>query len=216
VVRSSILLACLLCGCGFRAFEGSDGGGGPPPGSDGGGGPPPGSDGGGMIPNPGGNGPGPLGALPPGYCCSDDKQCSHRRCTRFGTGPSICSGFCQVDEECTGFNSQMRCDPNTAQCSPMSTPYSCLDPQTYQYGTLATGACCSRGTATSGQECKGGLCISTGNQANPYYCSQGCTNGETCPPGYSCFSAANGYASDIRDCWVTQSIADDTYTYSCQ
>jgi hypothetical protein len=83
----------------------------------------------------------------------------------------------------------------------------CRPADQYQYGTKAIGTCCSHGFSMAGQECLGGLCESTGNEANPFYCTQGCDSSAPCPGAYSCFA---GF------CWITQTVSDNTYMYMCQ
>lgn len=135
----------------------------------------------------GGTGPGPLGALPAGFCCASNDQCRSRRCITVGTGqPYFCTDECQNDGVCNTWGGLFRCDmPSNNDCVPVNNTYTCLDPATYNYGTKPTGACCGSGSPRSGQECLGGLCNATGPSSNPFFCTQGCSAG-TCPIGYTC------------------------------
>src|SRR6184192_1839215 len=44
-------------------------------------------------------GPGPLGALPAGFCCTSNQQCRSRSCI----GNGYCSDQCRGDNDCTGW-----------------------------------------------------------------------------------------------------------------
>jgi hypothetical protein len=132
----------------------------------------------------GGTGPGPLGALPAGFCCTADLECRSRRCFQVGTGPKFCSDECRSDDVCNTWGGAFVCEMTQGECLPAQQTYSCLDPSTYNYGTKPTGACCATGPR-SGQECQGGLCYATGPSANPFFCTQGCDPG-SCPIGYIC------------------------------
>jgi hypothetical protein len=201
-------LVILLTGCGFRPTGGSDGGVQDLAGADLFGvdlagvdiAMPPGDLAG------GGTGPGPLGALPAGFCCNTNEECRSRSCTSTGGGPKICSDDCREDGVCTAWGAAMRCDMTSDRCVPSATPYTCLQASSYAYGGRPIGACCAHGFYKAGQECLGGLCLSTGNSANPYYCTQGCNANTPCPGGYSCF---------IGFCWISQTIGDNNYVYSC-
>jgi hypothetical protein len=200
------LVVLALAGCGFRGLP-SDGDSGFPPGAD-----LAGLD---LSQMQAGTGPGPLGALPPGACCSGLEQCAGRRCGSLGTGPYFCTEYCQFDDECNWFNPLYHCDTATSLCMPLNDPYECTDPSKYHYGTTPTGGCCAPGP-TANQPCAGGVCVSTGNSVNPFYCTQGCGPGETCPSGYVCFSNANGFSSDLRQCWHAATTTDPNATYTCQ
>ena len=148
----------------------------------------------------GGSGPGPLGALPAGFCCSSAAECRSRICE---TGH--CSDECQGNSDCTGWASTLTCDTGAGRCVAPGG-FTCLAQSTFQYGTKANGACCANGFNTAGAECLGGLCQATGADANPFYCTQGCDATTHCPGGYSC---AAGF------CWITQTLTDQTFTYTC-
>jgi hypothetical protein len=207
----AVVLAVLLAGCGFHdvrtSGDGSLAGDGPLAGD--------GSTAGDFA-QTGGNdfamgpgGPGPLGALPPGYCCQNAEQCSGRRCTG-----GYCSTFCGADSDCTDATTQLHCDTANSVCVPAAAPFTCLDPATYHPGALATGTCCS-GSLHSNEQCNGGLCISTGLDTNPYYCSQGCDVTTPCPTGYTCFGRDNGFITDLRNCWKDPTATDQTAAISC-
>jgi hypothetical protein len=149
-------------------------------------------------------GPGPLGALPAGYCCQNDQECRSRDCVNAGSF-RYCSDLCDSDEVCNVWGAGFACDLPSQAC--VATGASCHPAADYQYGTAATGSCCAHGFATAGQECLGGICTSTGNSANPFYCTQGCDNLTHCPGGYSCLGGT---------CWITQTTGDPSYLYSCQ
>jgi hypothetical protein len=148
------------------------------------------------------SGPGPLGALPTGFCCTSDEQCRSRSCIG---NPGYCSDQCASDAVCTAWVPGFACNTSANTCQ--ITTGTCRPADQYQHGTKATGACCSHGFPTAGAECLGGLCQSTGNDANPFYCTQGCDQVSPCPGGYSCVLAF---------CWITQTVNDTTYMYMCQ
>jgi hypothetical protein len=154
-------------------------------------------------------GPGPLGALPTGYCCVNTTDCRSRRCIAVQLGTYFCSEFCERDTDCdTGFH----CDTAYNSCVP-SVGAGCIDPAVYNHGTLPTGACCAWD-----DDCLGGRCTRTGNAANPFYCTQGCSNNAIdtpCPSGFTCTSADNGYI-DLRFCQQSQALLDDNFLYTCQ
>jgi hypothetical protein len=156
------------------------------------------------LAQPATTGPGPLGALPAGFCCNSDAQCRSRHC--IGATPSYCSDSCRDDAVCTAWGPGFICDIGSDTCV-RSTASGCIDPGQYTYGSQAIGTCCSHGFPKAGQECLGGLCESTGNDANPFYCTQGCTVNNACPGGYSCFA---------NFCAITQSLGDPNYLYMCQ
>ena len=218
MARIGLLLVTLLAACGFQALSNGDGGADlVSPTSDLAGADfagvdfsgldfnvPPGAD---LSQPTGGTGPGPAGALPTGYCCAAEEQCRSRRCVQAGTGPYYCADDCSGNSACNAWGGAFTCDQTAGFCVPVNTPYTCLDPAGYQYGTKADGACCANGFAKAGQECLGGLCESTGDASNPFICTQGCNTASPCPPGYSCAA---------RFCWITQTLSDPTYKYTCQ
>jgi hypothetical protein len=185
-----------MCSCGFRGLGvGADSG---VPGSDGGAGDL--ASGAGDLAAPaGGNGPGPLGALPTGFCCAANEQCRSRQCFSFASGPYYCADFCDTTLQCSGFSTQFTCDPN-GSCAPINDSYSCLDGATYSYGSKPTGACCDGAAQRPGQECLGGWCLRTGATTDPFYCTQGCNNLTACPAGYTCHSLGPGLTMQGQ-CW---------------
>lgn len=155
----------------------------------------------------GGTGAGPLGALPTGFCCNANSDCRTRNCVSAGGGPKVCLDDCSTDALCTAWSSAFHCDQGSGFCAPVGASSTCLDPSGYHYGQKAIGACCASGFVKSGQECLGGLCEATGNDANPFYCTQACDASAPCPAPYEC---AAGF------CWIPQTISDPSFMYTCQ
>jgi hypothetical protein len=151
-------------------------------------------------------GPGPLGALPSGYCCTSDEECRSRVCIT-STSPSYCSDECRSDGICNVWGPGFACDLPSGRCMPTATPYSCHPADQYQHGDKPLGSCCVHGIPSAGQECLGGLCVTTGADGNPFYCTQGCDGTTPCPGGYDCF---------VGFCWISQTVSDPTYLYMCQ
>jgi hypothetical protein len=194
-----LVCALAFAGCGFQGFSGGDGGN-PPPGSD-------------LAGTTGGIGRGPLGALPAGFCCSSNEMCQSRRCINLGTGPYYCSPLCADDLDCNQYG-LFHCDTANQLCAPVNDPYTCVDESNYHYGSRPTGACCQPGNH-GGEPCQGGICISTGNPANPFYCTQGCNDKTPCPGGYTCYASPQ-FLTDLRNCWKDPTANDDTASISCQ
>jgi hypothetical protein len=151
----------------------------------------------------GGTGPGPLGALPAGFCCTGNEQCRNRLCMAIGGGPSYCADDCRSDTGCDAWGA-FRCDTNNSYCVPAAATYDCLPQAQYTYGTKPTGACCQAGFDKAGQECAGGLCYAQGPDSNPFFCTQGCDSNAPCPPGHFC----------NIDHWCSK--LDLNGTYTCQ
>lgn len=174
-----VALAVSVGGCGFRNIpgDGTDLGGGGGADLAGGGG--------------GGVGPGPVGALPAGYCCSRREECRSRRCISVGGGPSMCTDTdCESSAQCSVWGVALTCDATKGYTCQPTASTACLDASTYRYGAKPFGACCASGFYRAGEECEGGLCVSVGPGTNPYYCTQGCIPGvDRCPTGFSCGSA---------------------------
>jgi hypothetical protein len=148
------------------------------------------------------SGPGPLGALPTGFCCTRDEECRQRHCSTGG----YCTDDCYDDRICTAWSPSFECNQITSLCTLRTgLPLQCLDSATYLGGSLPTGSCCDGQAQHVGQECLGGSCITSGSAANPYYCTQGCGPAEPCPDGFTCVDAANGL-SDLRVCWFSSTI----------
>lgn len=147
----------------------------------------------------GGTGPGPLGALPAGYCCTKNEDCRVRICMN-----GYCTDECRVAADCMLYSSKMDCAGNGFCQS--TAGFTCLDPSGFHYGTAATGRCCNPGPP-SANYCEGGLCNSTGASQNPFYCTQGCLTSNDCPIGYLC---------SANFCWIAGSLNDPVnYTYTC-
>jgi hypothetical protein len=153
------------------------------------------------------SGPGPLGSLPAGFCCNTNEECRSRSCTSLAGGPKFCTDRCFSDDICNVWGGAFRCNTTTDACEPTGVGYSCVPAEQYQYGSKTIGTCCSHGFAKAGQECLGGLCNATGHSANPYYCTQGCNSNTPCPGGYTC---AAGF------CFITQTVTDLSYMYTCK
>jgi hypothetical protein len=132
-----------------------------------------------------GTGPGPLGALPTGYCCTSNEQCRARNCTSVAGSERMCFDDCQGDSTCEGIFSWFSCDDTKGMCRPIVDNNRCVPQVLFTTGTKPMGACC-RNTmdATSGTECAGGQCVSFRN--GPFFCSQVCGQGAACPAGYHC------------------------------
>jgi hypothetical protein len=146
-------------------------------------------------------GPGPLGALPTGYCCSANEQCRSRNCINLDTGPYYCADPCTAAAQCSGWSTSYGCDAQNMICYPVNSPYACLDGAAFSHGALPTGACCDGGAGpTLGADCAGGLCLHTGAASDPYYCSQGCNDATPCPSGYACHAAGITTGSPGQ-CW---------------
>jgi len=150
-------------------------------------------------------GPGPLGALPTGFCCSSNDDCRSRNCAGLFDPVHYCTDECDHDSLCSAWGGDFKCDVSgTGYCMAGSTPTTCLDPSLYHPGSKPIGACCQSGFDKSGQECLGGLCNSTGPTANPFYCTQGCDRDTPCPAPYVCNSAS------------FCSLPDPNAAYTCQ
>lgn len=155
----------------------------------------------------GGTGPGPLGALPAGFCCTQNAECASRLCAT-ESGVSFCTSVCDTDAVCSAYGGAFICDQGNGACLPSNpTNPVCVPADQYMYGTKAIGSCCSHGFPKAGQECLGGRCVATGADSNPFYCTQGCDSHTTCPTGYSC---------QDNFCWISQTIGDPTFVIQCQ
>ncbi len=137
------------------------------------------------TPSDGPTGPGPLGALPSGYCCTSDEECRFRRCVDTGAGGRMCLDLCSASRPlaCTRPGFAFTCDGTT--CQPPAG-FACLDPATFVRGTKTTGACCTDSAdGTTGHECEGNLCLAVGNA--PWFCTRRCDGGADCPSDYECY-----------------------------
>ena len=192
-----VLPVCALFACGFHRASMDDGGDVPPDQAD-----LAGSNGNmvvidgdmaltdGNMASAGGSGPGPLGALPAGFCCNTNDDCRSRNCAGLLLPVHYCTDECDHDSLCSTWGGNFTCDLNSGTCVTATTPATCLDPSLYHYGGKPIGSCCQSGFDKSGQECQGGLCNATGPSANPFYCTQGCDRNTPCPAPYVCNSAS--------------------------
>jgi hypothetical protein len=139
------------------------------------------------LPIDGPNGPGPLGALPSGYCCTGDDECRFRKCVDLGGGkmcldkcsasrPAVCRRA-TVDFACSTLGAEEYCQP--------AGSFACLDPATFVRGTKTTGGCCTdTGDGNTGSECEANLCLQIG--MNPWFCTRRCDGDPDCPSDHRC------------------------------
>ena len=142
------------------------------------------------------NGGGELGALPTGYCCTDDSECRYRHCATTSAG-KMCLDACHGTGVCDRTEGVFTCDEREGQdpnvqnyCQP-AAGFTCIDPKTFIHGTRASGECCDGlGSSDNGDECAGGHCTSVTLSSlpteNPYVCSQWCRSTKDCPSGMIC------------------------------
>jgi hypothetical protein len=143
----------------------------------------------GNVASTGGIGPGPLGALPAGFCCNSNADCRSRSCAGLFDPVHYCTDECDHNSLCSAYGGNFICDGNgTGYCATATTPATCVDPSLYHYGAKPIGSCCQSGFDKSGQECLGGLCVATGPSTNPFFCTQGCDRDTPCPASYVCNS----------------------------
>lgn len=136
-------------------------------------------------------GPGPFGALPTGYCCTNDEQCRQRHCLPSDAG-RMCFDECNAQAQgfCDRPFLDFRCDlgqPEYQQtCIPQEgEAFTCLPPSQFVAGTKAAGECCaSRPDNLHGQECASNLCIQ--KRDGPWACTRICEAGVDCPTDWSC------------------------------
>jgi hypothetical protein len=138
----------------------------------------------------GGQGPGPLGALPTGYCCASDDDCRNRNCIQL-KGASFCADSCQASVACASTIGTFVCVGATGldvgQCEPAADPFTCVAASSFRYGKKASGACCTPlYSGLNGLECMGGQCSSFGSTTNPWVCTNACSTSANCPGGYFC------------------------------
>lgn len=198
----------LTFGC--NALLGTDEGDEPPPGGeddaatstdptrDGSSAPPGASDGGLESGAPGnadgsnndGTGPGPLGALPFGYCCTKAEECRSRRCEAVGSGGKVCLDRCSTNDACTRTETTFVCTESTPPeqekwCRPSSASFTCIPASQFVHGTKKTGECCTpMFDGRNGLECQGGYCGALND--SPYMCNQWCNRTADCPGGWFC------------------------------
>ncbi len=163
-------------------------------------------------------GPGPLGALPTGYCCLGADECRSRRCISYGPSSSGCSDPCTFDSDCNGGPiSTMICDHTLMVCvAGPSTGGACLGEEAFTWGKKPTGTCCDATGATPGSDCEGGWCIYVGplGTSNPTFCTQGCDDASPCPTGFGC-KLQGGGANHPGVCVFTASLGDPNTPYGC-
>ncbi|WP_394827142.1 hypothetical protein [Pendulispora albinea] len=161
------------------------------------------SDGGGRpedASDPNGSGPGPLGALPSGYCCTSNEECRSRNCIELAggsAGQKMCADGCRSDDHCKGGPITSRCAGATTsqdgRCEPAASPAACIPADQFRYGVKELGVCCSpKSGQANGQECKSGLC-SLWNEMTRAMCDRVCTSIDDCPGGaFYCGPPENG------------------------
>ena len=104
-------------------------------------------------------GPGPLGALPAGFCCGSGAECRSRLCDIDGSGHRFCIESCLSSATCTEFSMTYFCDATVQRCRPKTFAYACTPTSQFLLGKKPTGACCNANAAHPGEECLGGWCI---------------------------------------------------------
>lgn len=141
---------------------------------------------------PGNLGPGPFGALPTGYCCSDDSECRNRHCVAVA-GTKMCLDVCSVDSTCTRRDLAFKCDsPSQFEdglCQPPTPTFTCIPQARFERGSRKVGECCAAtGDGNSGEECDGNSCIAKGinGDIGPFVCSHWCELTKDCPSGTVC------------------------------
>jgi hypothetical protein len=147
-------------------------------------------------------GPGPLGALPAGFCCGSGAECRSRQCDVDGAGHKICIESCISSATCTEFSMGYFCDATVQRCRPKTYAYICTPTTQFVLGHKPTGACCDAGAAHPGEECLGGWCVPATPGGNPAYCTQGCRADVDCPADYACDqpSAQCHHVSTVYSC----------------
>ena len=142
----------------------------------------------------GGNGPGPRGALPSGYCCTANDECRYRTCEVIA-GSRMCADSCYGNSSCTGLVAGFHCtgmNGTPGRCEPAGAT-ACIPAAQFRWGGKKIGACCdATGDARAGTECEGGRCISVGDVANPFVCTHPCTSGADCPGNWLCTVPPDG------------------------
>lgn len=144
---------------------------------------------------PPGNGPGPSGSLPSGYCCTDDAQCRDRHCASAAGGAGgarMCQDACHSDGICQSRNVMFKCSAanigSDGWCLP-AAGVTCIAQALYKRGTRQTGECCAAtGDGNAGEECDGNKCIALvkNDISGPFVCSQYCELTRDCPSGTIC------------------------------
>lgn len=145
-------------------------------------------------PADGPTGPGPLGALPSGYCCSSDDECRFRNCVETGNGGGkMCLDACSASRPfiCKRPDLDFTCASlGTSQfCQPLGS-FACLDAAQFVRGTKGTGSCCTAvDDGTMGRECEAHLCLALGT--DPWFCTRRCDGDNDCPSDYRCVPVAD-------------------------
>lgn len=142
-------------------------------------------------PPPPGFGAGPYGALPSGYCCTDDADCRNRRCEDLGGG-KMCLDACRANRVCQRPPElSWTCDTGGVPrgdgvCKP-SGAFTCIPAAKYELGSRVAGDCCTvTGDGWAGLECSGGRCVALGD--SPFVCTHTCVTPKDCPSGFICAS----------------------------
>lgn len=149
-------------------------------------------------------GPGFYGALPNGYCCTQDEDCRSRKCVD-SLGGRMCRDRCTSAEGCLDTAGPFTCDTNDL-CAPEAGT-TCVPANTYQRGTKKLGECClATHDGRAGNECEGGRCDAFGADENPYICSQACKSAADCPGPYMCIPGPY----DFKIC------VPEAKTYTCK
>jgi hypothetical protein len=145
-------------------------------------------------------GPGPLGALPSGYCCTSDAECRFRNCATIN-GTKMCADVCSsagtsgCDGDLPGFTCIGAGASTDGHCEPTGTAVACVPASKYVRGSKKLGACCTAlHTGKNGGECEGGHCSAFGNVNNPYICVNACTSTADCPGNFQCSDTGSGYS----------------------
>jgi len=183
----ALLAGALAAGCGDLKTA-SGGGAGTSSGGDG-------ADGGGNLPRetvPGGTGPGATGALPSGYCCTDDSQCRDRKCMASASGARMCMDACRSQSTCVRRDVTFTCDAGDIGDDGLCQPplgFQCIPQSRFQRGTRQVGECCqATGDGNAGEECDGNKCIAINKdgQNSPFVCTHRCELTKDCPSGTVC------------------------------
>lgn len=139
-------------------------------------------------------GPGAHGSLPSGYCCTADSDCRDRHCAEpVPGGGRMCLDACHQRSKCERPDLSFTCvqpAPGEAGwCEPAGAAVACIPQAKFQRGTRQVGECCAdTNDGTSGEECEGNKCLSSGvnDVDGPYVCSQRCETTKDCPSGTVC------------------------------
>lgn len=148
-------------------------------------------------------GPGFYGALPNGYCCTQNEDCRSRDCVD-GAGGRMCRERCTTADGCLDTAGPFTCKAN--RCEPEATTQ-CVPSGTFQRGTKKLGECClATHDGRAGLECEGGRCDAFGADENPYICSQACKVAADCPGPFMCIPGPY----DFKIC------VPEAKTYTCK